>query len=41
MFNQIFCHGINDLQSAAPLGNFWALGAKWEYMTKSHLMQWP
>ena len=36
MYNQIFCHGINDLQNPVPLGKFWARGAKWGCMTKNH-----
>ena len=36
MFNQIFCHGINDLEDQEPLENVRARGAKWGYMTKNH-----
>ena len=43
MFYHIFCHEINDLQNQVPLGNFWARGAKWGYMTKNQIdvMQCP
>ena len=36
MFNQIFCHGKNDLQNQVPLAIFWARGAKWGYITNKH-----
>ena len=36
MFNQIFYHRINYLQNQVPLGNLWAQGANWGYMTKNH-----
>ena len=42
MFNQIFCHGKNDLQNQVPLGFFQARGAKWGYITKKNIvLQWP
>ena len=36
MFNEMFCHGKNDLQNQVLLGKFWAGGVKWGYMTKKH-----
>ena len=36
MYNQIFCHGINDLQIQVRFRKWWARGAKWGYMTKNH-----
>ena len=36
MNNQLFCHGINDLQNQVPRRNIWARWAKWGCMTKSH-----
>ena len=36
MLNQMFYHRKNDLENQVPLGNFWARGTKWGYMTKNH-----
>ena len=36
MTNPLLCHGVNYLQNQVPLENFWARGAKWGCMTKSH-----
>ena len=36
MINQLFCHGINNLQNKLPLRIVLARGAKWSCIAKNH-----